>query len=156
MNLNIEYWTRIVFIFVACFHPSHPTQGTCCQRVNCVDCWFWMSSIMLLWSMGLLGFVWLFVSPHSVFVCFGWPGLLSVWLAVTVRAAINLCYRWSALLINTCQCTYWVSVKPVGWMECFYQIFQCWLNHSAAKPLERCMIRSYILGSCTWIRKKKR
>ena len=116
---NVSVWIWILNIdlelFLFSWHvltPHYPLcRGTCCQRVNCVDCQFWMSTIMLLWSMGLLGFVWLFVSPHWVFrAFFGWPGLLSVWLAVTVCAAINLWYRWSALLINTCQCTYWVSV----------------------------------------------
>lgn len=94
LNIELEFFLFVFLFlflfFVACFDPSLPAWGTCYQRVNCVRLSvLWMSTIMLLWSMGLLGFVWLFVSPHSVFVRFGWPGLLSVWLAVTVCAAIK-------------------------------------------------------------------
>lgn len=36
-------------------------QGICCQRVNCVDCWSWTSTISVACSMILLSSLWLFV-----------------------------------------------------------------------------------------------
>lgn len=108
MNLNIEYWTRIVFIIsVACSHPSHPPAqgGTCCQRVNCVDCRFWMSTIMSLRSMGLLGFAWLFVSPHSVFVHF--------WLT---RAPQCLAY-------SDCPCSYKPVIQMVSTFHRYVSVY---------------------------------
>lgn len=54
----LSYYFSGMFMKALVF-PSF--QGICCQRVNCVDCWSWTSTISVACSMILLSSLWLFV-----------------------------------------------------------------------------------------------
>lgn len=73
------------FNFCGMFWPIAPTAacGTCCQRVNCVGSLNVHHHVAFIaWSF-LLGFLY-GCSQIPYFCALGWPGLLSVWLGLSM------------------------------------------------------------------------